>query len=145
MGLKILIIFFLGFVIGSPSEAGQKKDLVVKIKLVKCSKTSGGMYREEPPEAPFCRAVGSKFLILHGCKNKFDTRTCGRVLKMHSKTGFKNIKLSAGLYHFVWDSTSPELRQQGPCSVRIDDAYDIEIKKADQEVRLAVDEHCAAP
>lgn len=151
-GFKIFIIFlFSGLAIGplvAPATAAatsQKKKTVVKIKLVKCSKTSGGMYREGPQKMPLCGPVGGRFLILGDCKNKYDHRTCKQVQKKNSKTGLSEARLAAGIYHFVWDITSPELRERGPCSVRIDDAYDVEVQSPNQEVRLAIDVHCAAP
>lgn len=132
------------FATGSVVEASSKK-LSVKIKLEKCSKTSGGMYREGPPEMPICNLTSGRFMVLAGCKNKYDERTCKFVQKRTSKTGNYPMRLSKGMYHFVWDSTSPELRIQRPCSLRIDSTYDVEVHKDRQEILLKVDEHCSAP
>ncbi|MBN8541767.1 MAG: hypothetical protein J0L82_15355 [Deltaproteobacteria bacterium] len=126
------------------TKADQKL-LSVKIKLESCSSVSGGMYREGPPDLPSCGPIGGRFVILSGCKNKYDSRTCQQVQKMKSKTGIYVTKLSPGKYHFVWDLNSPALRQSEPCSAQPRESYDVEIQKPDQEVKLAISVQCFAP
>ena len=146
MGLKIgycLFFLFCGLVMAE-AKADPKK-LSVNIKLESCSMVSGGMYREGPPEMPMCGPIGGRFLIVANCKNKHDVRTCKLVQKKTSKTGLYITKLSPGKYHFLWDLTSPVLRQSRACSANPNEAYDVEIQKPHQEVKLSVAVNCYAP
>ncbi len=142
---KIFFYFLLwGLAVGLPVEAAGKK-LPVKIKLMKCSLTSGGVYREGPAVQPTCAPLAGRFLILGKCQNKYDPTTCKIVRKRKSPTGIYETTLLAGKYHFVWDFAGKAQESAGSCSLQISEAYDVKIKEPHQEIALTLHEHCSVP